>query len=140
MNQIVVREFVEFLNIYGSDKILEGEYAGEYMIDYGWNGIVQKGKIWKVYEDKHDKYDKYPVMRVSWYGANQFCKFRNGQLPTEAQWEYAARSAGKDYKYSWGNEEPTTKQVANIADRSYGNEYKDNFELNYIEHLHHLGQ
>ncbi len=45
----------------------------------------------------------HPVMAVSWYGANAYCQWVGGQLPTEAQWEYAARGEN-NLIYPWGNE------------------------------------
>ncbi|MDR0303964.1 MAG: formylglycine-generating enzyme family protein [Chitinispirillales bacterium] len=47
-----------------------------------------------------------PVVCVSWKQAVEYCKFRSGRLPTEAEWEYAATNGGKTI-YSWGNEKPT---------------------------------
>jgi len=134
--EVTNAEFAEFLNIYGSDKILDGEYAGEFIIDYGWLGMAKVGKIWQPTDDEKGESSNYPVMRVSWFGANEFCRFWNGSLPTEAQWEYAARSQGKDYKYSWGDDEPTgenTKQFGNIADEDYTKYWTGDYVAGYYD-------
>lgn len=52
-----------------------------------------------------------PVVQVTWYGARQFCKSMGRDLPTEAQWELAARGLGgpgvtEPSEWPWGNEPP----------------------------------
>ncbi len=52
----------------------------------------------------------HPVNCVDWGQADHYCKRRGGALPTEAQWEFAAR--GSDGRvYSWGDAKPTEKHM-----------------------------
>ncbi|MEE2757070.1 MAG: formylglycine-generating enzyme family protein [Myxococcota bacterium] len=47
------------------------------------------------YWSNPDKYASYPVVGVVWEDAQAYCRFRGGRLPTEIEWEFAAKSRGR---------------------------------------------
>lgn len=54
------------------------------------------------------EFQDYPVVHVSWVDANVYCQWTGRRLPTEAEWERAAR--GDDMRsFPWGNEPPNAK-------------------------------
>lgn len=73
----------------------------------------QGEEIWK---DENFNAETQPVVYVTWFDAQSFAEWIGGSLPTEAQWERAARGT-QGRIYPWGNDAPKARQHANFARR-----------------------
>ena len=119
--EVTNEQYAEFLNAKGKHA-----EAGNRWYNIGHN-IARIEYVNRVYRVKAG-YAKHPVTVVSWYGAMAYAEWAGKRLPTEAEWEKAARGSLAGLKYPWGNSIDSTRANygGNIGDTTAVGKYQAN--------------
>ncbi len=108
------KDFRQFIEATGYQTDAEKAGYGSVRFGYRWKKVP--GANWKS-PDGHtsiEAKENHPVTQVSYNDALAYCQWKGKDLPTEAQWEKAARGA-QGNEYPWGNSEPDDT-LANFGD------------------------
>jgi sulfatase modifying factor 1 len=115
--EVTNRQFAQFVE--QTDLVTTAEKIGDAGIfspeEERWNLV--KGADWRHPDGRTSTSDSrmdMPVVHVSWSDANMYCTWAGKRLPSEAEFEYAARGGLEGNIYAWGNEfTPSGKHQAN---------------------------
>ena len=105
------RKFITDAEKFGNSTIFDVKDQSWGMVDSA-NFLFPLGK-----KNRYQPDENHPATQISWQDAKYYCECQGKRLPTDAEWEFAAKSGKEDYNemYAWGN------------DMKIGNKYKANY-------------
>lgn len=108
VRKVTNREFAAFLDAAG----LTGPDGRRYDDDDADARIRRRAARWVA----DAGFEEHPAVEVSWFGARDYCAWKGARLPTEAEWERAARGT-EGRPYPWGTAPPTPERA--VFGRAY---------------------
>jgi formylglycine-generating enzyme required for sulfatase activity/regulator of sirC expression with transglutaminase-like and TPR domain len=97
VHEVSAKDYAEFLNTVKTPRV--------FYLDNKFGTLFYNGRY-----QTRPGLESYPINNVSWRGADAYCRFLDKRLPTEAEWEKAARGTDKRI-FPWGNSPPSPERA-----------------------------
>jgi len=119
-HEVTLEQFGEFVDATGYVTDAENNDGSVIWDGEDWNKTAGMNWRFDAAGNLHTPEEaSQPVTHLSWNDANAYAEWAGKRLPTEAEWEYAARGGEAGYKFAWGNDPLGAEVVANVSDVTF---------------------